>query len=174
MSTQVSASIFDLSPADEGCVAVQDILLSEPTLQEWHKNRVYRCHLVTDEVLKKFPPPVIFVSLVAESHVPKMGGCVDLTYTVAVTFVIAVPGTQLSAVDPSLSAVVTVAKSAFWKDQNKQLRVARYANDARAHTLVFQPEDYQEPGEIDKVPMLSHTFLIDCKLTDLPAATLVP
>ena len=168
----IPATVFDLSPADKGCVAVQDILLADATLKEWHKLRVYRVDFISDEVMRKFPPPAIFVNLQAEEHEPKPGRCVTLRYTVAVTIVRAQPDVKLDPKDPALSSVVTVAKVALWTNPN--LQVSRYSNVSLAETATFQALDYQGADEIDKTLMLSHSFLIDYSLSGLPVETLEP
>ncbi|GEM_PF-3629065 len=168
----IPATVFDLSTADKGCIAVQDILLADDTLRDWHKLRVYRVDFLSDEVMRKFPPPAIFVNLQAEQHVPKPGKCVTLQYTVAVTLVRMAAEIKLDPKDPALSSVVTAAKVALWTNPN--LQVARFSNESLAETATFQALDYQGADEIDKTLMLSHSFLIDYSLSGLPVETLAP
>lgn len=167
----IPATAIDLSVADEACVALQDIYLADETLKAWHKGRVYRVEFVTEEIVKAFPPPVIFVYVQSEST-SYMNQCADLSVTLGVTFVHAVPKHRLLPEQPSLSGVVTAAK--VMQRAHGQLRVSRYDNERRADSFTFQPIDYQDPIEVDGTVMSTHTFLTDYTYTGLPAATLQP
>lgn len=162
----IPATIFDLSLPDEGCVALQDLILADPTLQEWHNNRVYRVHSVTDLVLKKFPPPAIYLMVVAEQSEYKPGPCVDWSYRLAVVSAISIEHVCLLPEEPSLSGVITRLKELV--QENPQLKVARFSNAIKANAFGFQEQDYQEEGEAGGIPLLTHTFLIDYQRVGVP------
>lgn len=171
MNTSIPGDLFDLSPTDGCAIAVQDTLIANADLLDWTENRIFRHEL--SEVPEDIVPPAIIVSAATDGVEFKVGGCADISMTVAVTTHWEVAGVFLDPTDPSISSVTWLIKKTL--RANPSLAVARFGMMPLAsRMLAFKEVDFMGMERSDGRLLLSLVLVADYVLMGAPASTMAP